>query len=231
MNCQIIQERLARSLFGLQGQPPRRLARVFTKTDSDFNLCVPTCPESSRSTLTTARKNECSDLVSLFPLSRSSLRHHRLYTVGERREGRERRSSCSQAAGRAFRTGRELDQTTDWTKQQTGAVDWTKCQVINGTRVCVGVEVQFSARSDLLVVDVIHLRRERAEGRIDISLLIVPGDRLAQFLTDRGPSMADAKRHVSEARAEDLPLILIGVEHDGYGPPLAKQAKRPAGTR
>jgi len=201
MNCQIIQERLARSLFGLQGQPPRRLARVFTKTDSDFNLCMPTCPESSRSTLTTARKNECSDLVSLFPLSRSSLRHHRLYTVGERREGRERRSSCSQAAGRAFRTGRELDQTTDWTKQQTGAVD------------------------------VIHLRRERAEGRIDISLLIVPGDRLAQFLTDRGPSMADAKRHVSEARAEDLPLILIGVEHDGYGPPLAKQAKRPAGTR
>jgi len=124
-----------------------------------------------------------------------------------------------------------FEQARGWTKQQTGAVDWTKCQVINGTRVCLGVEVQFSARSDLLVVDVIHLRREIVEGRIDIGLLIVPSDRLAQFLTDRGPSMADAKRHVSEARAEDLPLILIGVEHDGSGPPLAKQAKRPAGTR
>jgi hypothetical protein len=38
--------------------------------------------------------------------------------------------------------------------------------------------------------------------------------------------MADAKRHVREARADDLPLLLIAVEHDGPGPALAKQAKR-----
>jgi hypothetical protein len=29
-----------------------------------------------------------------------------------------------------------------------------------------------------------------------------------------------------EARADDLPLVLIALEHDGPGEPLAKQAKR-----
>src|SRR5438874_2202603 len=42
---------------------------------------------------------------------------------------------------------------TGWTKKQTGDVDWTKCKTVNGTRVCMGVEIQFSARSDLLVID------------------------------------------------------------------------------
>ena len=40
-----------------------------------------------------------------------------------------------------------------------------------GTRVCVGVEVQFSARSDLIVVDVIHLRKAVTEGKIDVAVL------------------------------------------------------------
>ena len=113
-----------------------------------------------------------------------------------------------------------------WTKRQTGDVDWTKCHVVNGTRVCLGVEVQFSARSDLVVIDVIHLRRALTEGAIDVAVLVVASDRLGYFLTDRGPRMADAKRHVREARADDLPLLLIALEHDGPGAPLAKQAKR-----
>src|SRR5438876_556134 len=45
-----------------------------------------------------------------------------------------------------------------WTKKQTGDVDWTKCHQANGTRVCIGVEVQVSARSDMLVMDIHHLR-------------------------------------------------------------------------
>jgi hypothetical protein len=118
-----------------------------------------------------------------------------------------------------------------WKKKQTGAVDWTKCKVINGTRVCVGVEIQFSARSDLIVVDLIHLRKALVDGDIDLAILVVPADRLGRFLTDRGPRMSDAKRHVREARVEDLPLMLIAVEHDGPGPALAKQFKKPAGTR
>jgi hypothetical protein len=120
----------------------------------------------------------------------------------------------------------QFTQALGWVKRQTGDVDWTKCQIINGTRVCIGVEIQFSARSDLIVMDIIHLRRAIAHGSIDVGILVVPSDRLGDFLTDRGPSFSDAKRHVSEARAEDLPLLVIALEHDGPGPPLPKQEKK-----
>jgi hypothetical protein len=66
---------------------------------------------------------------------------------------------------------------------------------------------------------------ERAD--IDVGVLVVPSDRLGVFLTDRGPRMADAKKHVRAARADDLPILLVAIEHDGAGPALAKQAKRP----
>lgn len=119
-----------------------------------------------------------------------------------------------------------FERATGWTKKQTGDVDWTKCHTANGTRVCLGVEIQFSARSDLIVIDLIHLRKALTDGKIDVAVLVVPSDRLGVFLTDRGPKIADARRHVREARADDLPLLLIALEHDGPGPALAKQAKR-----
>jgi hypothetical protein len=124
----------------------------------------------------------------------------------------------------------QFQKATGWSKKQTGDVDWTKCQIVNGTKVCIGVEIQFSARSDLLVIDLIHLRKAITNGHIDVGILVVPSNALAIFLTDRGPKMADAKRHVLEAKAEDLPLILIAVEHDGPGPALAKQFKRTSAT-
>ena len=119
-----------------------------------------------------------------------------------------------------------FERAAGWTKKQTGDVDWTKCLIVNGTRVCIGVEIQFSARSDLVVVDLIHLRKALTEGKSDVAMLVVPSDRLGVFLTDRGPKIADAKRHVREARADDLPLPLVALEHDGPGPALAKQSKR-----
>jgi len=112
-----------------------------------------------------------------------------------------------------------------WSKRQTGAVDWTKCQTINGTKVCVGVEIQVSARSDLLVMDIAHLRKEITEGQIDVGVLVVPSDRLGSFLTDRAPRFSDATRHVIQARAEDLPLVIFALEHDGPGDALAKQPR------
>ena len=121
---------------------------------------------------------------------------------------------------------RQFEKAGGWIKKQTGAIDWLKCKVVNGIKVCLGVEVQFSARSDLLIMDIIHLRKSIIEGEIDVGVLVVPSDRLAEFLTDRGPSRSDAERHIGEARAEDLPLFLIALEHDGPGPPLAKQAKK-----
>lgn len=113
-----------------------------------------------------------------------------------------------------------------WTNKITGDLDWLKCLTVNGTRVCVGVEVQVSARSDLLVVDMIHLNAAFPDGRIDVGLIIVPSDRMSRFLTDRCPCISDAKRHVTVARLEDSPLILFAIEHDGAGEALAKQPKR-----
>jgi hypothetical protein len=113
-----------------------------------------------------------------------------------------------------------------WQKGRSGDIDWSKCKIVNGTRVCLGVEIQFSARSDLMIIDVSHLRQAIASGKIDVGAIVTPGDRLAHFLTDRGPSISAGKRHVHEARAEDLPIVLIAIEHDGAGPPLAKQEKR-----
>ena len=116
-----------------------------------------------------------------------------------------------------------------WSQMLTGGVDWTKCQVVNGTSVCIGVEVEVSSRSDLLAVDVNHLRDAILSGKIDVGAIIGPSDVLGNFLTDRGPKMADARRHVALARATDMPLILIAIEHDGAGDALPKQAKRSAG--
>jgi len=125
----------------------------------------------------------------------------------------------------------QFEKAQEWTKKQTGDIDWTKCKKINGTRVCLGVEVQFSARSDLLAIDVHHLRRAIILGHVDVGVLLVPDDQLAIFLTDRGPRMSDAKRHVEEARAQDLPLILMSLLHDGPGASLVKQAKRKSKRR
>jgi hypothetical protein len=82
-------------------------------------------------------------------------------------------------------------------------LDWVRCKTINGTRVCVGVEVRVSAQSDYLVVDMIRLNAAFREGRIDVGIVIVPSDKLSRFLTDRGPRMSDAKKHALNARLED----------------------------
>ena len=119
-----------------------------------------------------------------------------------------------------------FDAVGGWTITKAGDVDWVKCHAINGTRVCVGVEIQMSARSDLLVMDICHLRDALTDGVIDIGVLVVPDDTLARYLTDRGPRFSDAVRHVRAARAEDFPLLLFGLHHDGPGEPLAKQKKR-----
>lgn len=112
-----------------------------------------------------------------------------------------------------------------WTNRQTGDVDWIKCLAVNGTSVCMGVEVQFSSRSDMLIIDVDHLRQQITEGKIDVGVIVVPSDRLATFLTDRAPYFAAAVRAVERSRAHDLPLAVLGLEHDGPGPALPKRVR------
>jgi hypothetical protein len=118
-----------------------------------------------------------------------------------------------------------------WLIKKSSAVDWTKCHAVNGTRVCIGVEIQVSARSDLLVMDICHLRDALTDGKIDVGVLVVPDDELGHYLTDRGPKFSDAVRHVHAARAQDFPLLILGIRHDGPGEPLAKQFKKPLKLR
>ena len=114
-----------------------------------------------------------------------------------------------------------------WQKVSSGGVDWGKCKTINGTKVCIGVEVQVSARSDLVIRDIIHLRNSITKGEIDIGVLIVPNATLATYLLDRGPTIRETKRVIEEdARVTDLPLVLMAVEHDGPGLALPKQKRR-----
>ena len=113
--------------------------------------------------------------------------------------------------------------TKSWEARKSGDVDWTKCKVVNGTRVCVGVEIQVSARSELLYKDVLHLKSRIVGGDIDLGIIIVPSDRLQSFLPDRTPSVSYAKKVIAEQDADRLPIVLIEMEHDGPGPPLGKK--------
>jgi hypothetical protein len=109
-------------------------------------------------------------------------------------------------------------QTTDWVKVAVGGVDWTKQ---GANRQTAGVEVQVSGRSDMLAVDIMHLKDQLDAGLIDIGIIIVPDNPLSRFLTDRTPNLATARKHV-EHRARDLPIRILAFMHDGAGPALGK---------
>lgn len=106
----------------------------------------------------------------------------------------------------------------DWKKLTSGGVDWTKQ---NSKGATVGVEVQVSGRSDMLAVDVMHLKEDLERGVIDVEIIIVPDDTLSRYLTDRTPNLATALRHVQH-RARDLPIRVVAFRHDGIGAALEK---------
>jgi hypothetical protein len=107
-----------------------------------------------------------------------------------------------------------------WSRKTSGGADWKKCRKINGTTVCIEVEVQVSARSDLVVIDIYHLRRSIQSGKIDLGILIVPTDRLNRFLRSRQPSLRETQRAIEETDAHRIPIVVMAVEHDGSGPAL-----------
>jgi hypothetical protein len=121
----------------------------------------------------------------------------------------------------------------DWAKKVAGDIDWIKRLRYNQTlAVKMGVEVQVSARSDLLVRDLVHLRNSLQEGIIDIGVIIVPSDKTQTFLTDRTPSLKDAIRYVEQEfqEATKYPLVIIAVEHDGPRTKLFPR-RRPTAAR
>ncbi|WP_305733278.1 BglII/BstYI family type II restriction endonuclease [Trichlorobacter ammonificans] len=114
----------------------------------------------------------------------------------------------------------------DWVKTASGGVDWVKRIRYNSTFMArIGVEIQVSARSDLLIRDIVHLRNSLQEGHIDVGAIVVPSDRFQLFLPDRTPSYRDAIRYIEQEFKEAMtfPIVVIAIEHDGTGNALPKK--------
>jgi hypothetical protein len=112
-----------------------------------------------------------------------------------------------------------------WKITKSGGIDWQKSLPLNnsGAEVCVGVELQISARSDLLTNDLTHLMKAIEDGLIDVGVIIVPANGTARFLTDRCPSFASALDHVKRAKGQFSPILIWSIGHDGSGPALPKK--------
>lgn len=115
----------------------------------------------------------------------------------------------------------------DWINSKSGNIDWIKRFRYNQTILSrIGIEVQVSGRSDLLARDIVHIRNNLQDSNIDVGVIIVPSDDFEYYLTDRVANFTYAVRYVEEElkEASSYPIIILGVEHDGFGEePLPKK--------
>jgi len=117
----------------------------------------------------------------------------------------------------------------EWNKKAAGGIDWIKRTRYNETIISrIGVEIQVSARSDLLIRDIVHLRNSLQSAEIDVGVIVVPDERLQFFLPDRTPSYKDAIRYIEGEFKEAMtfPIIIIAIEHDGPGEGLPKKKRK-----
>ena len=115
-----------------------------------------------------------------------------------------------------------------WSQITAGGIDWKKRFRYNEIFVgCLGVEVQVSARSDSIIGDIVYLRNSLQQGEIDAGVIIVPSDTLQLYLLDRTPNFRDMIHYIEHEfpEAQNLPLIVIAIEHDGPGALLSKQKR------
>lgn len=134
-------------------------------------------------------------------------------------------------SGKAIRVAIDeaLTKKSGWKKTVSGDLDWTKDRESNhATKVRIGLEVQVSARSDLVIRDLMHIRNNMTRGSIDVVVLVVPSDYMSRFLPDRAPTLSETLKYIDEEFKEiqQFPLVLISVEHDGAGDALPKQKRR-----
>lgn len=107
----------------------------------------------------------------------------------------------------------------DWVLSKSGDIDWVKRFRYNQTIVSrIGVEVQVSGRSDLLARDIVHIRNNLQDSHIDVGVIVVPADSFEFYLTDRIANYSYAVRYVEEElrEAQAYPIVLLGIEHDGF---------------
>jgi hypothetical protein len=120
----------------------------------------------------------------------------------------------------------------NWKQAKTGGIDWIKRIRYNASILArLGVEIQVSARSDLIIRDLVHLRNSLQKSEIDVGVIVVPSDRLQTFLTDRTPAFRDAVRYIEQEfkEAVNFPIILIAIEHDRAGKALPKKRTNKGG--
>ena len=117
-----------------------------------------------------------------------------------------------------------------WKEGSAGVIDWIKeIQFSDSQKIRVGVEVQVSARSDLVIRDFVHLGRDFRTGEIDIGVIILPSDDFAYYLTDRAPSLKEAIGYIEVdfRTLMDYPIIIYAIENDGWSEtPLPKKKTR-----
>lgn len=110
-------------------------------------------------------------------------------------------------------------QETEWEQKKTGGIDWIKRMRYNNSIVSrIGVEIQVSGRSDLLARDIVHIRNYLQDGNIDIGVIVVPSDTFEYYLTDRVANFSYAIKYIEDEfrEAKTYPIIIIGIEHDGF---------------
>lgn len=92
----------------------------------------------------------------------------------------------------------------------------------------IGVEVQVSARSDLLIRDLVHIRNSLQAGEIEVGIIVVPSEKFQIYLPDRTPSLKDARKYIEEefVEAKSFPIVVLTIEHDGEGEALKKQKRK-----
>ena len=105
---------------------------------------------------------------------------------------------------------------------------WAGCHKIYGIRAYLGVRMQFSVtpQSDRLFVDLQYLCDGIIRGQIDVGALVVPSDNPTSLPKGHVARYSDAVKAVERARASDLPLAVLALEHDGPGPALIKRQTR-----
>lgn len=58
---------------------------------------------------------------------------------------------------------------TDWINAPSGDIDWIKRFRYNQTLIArLGVEIQVSARSGMVIRDIVHIRKNLQDGHIDV---------------------------------------------------------------
>lgn len=123
----------------------------------------------------------------------------------------------------------------DWEQTKSGGIDWVKRIRYNDSILSrIGVEIQVSGRSDLLSRDIVHIRNELQDDKIDTGVIVVPSDDFAFYLTDRIATFSYAKKYIEEElrEAKRFPICLMAIEHDGFSEePLPKKRTNIGGRK